>query len=171
VVVVIPAGTFFVSGGSAQNMVSTEEEVLLLSDDSWVSADLDAACANRELDVPDTDVTFSIQRAPQQQELEMLMPVLRDAGVPYDVRQAAVWIVTDDADYDDLGTLVSGFGFGGSRSIQEIETAQAMMIVDEAGIDITRKAIWQDRYLILPALEDEGLEVEGFRDWLQQRTN
>jgi len=50
--------------------------------------------------------------------------------------------VLDNADYSDLGILVSSpFGFGGSRVIEEIETARAMKIIDDAGIDITRKAI------------------------------
>jgi hypothetical protein len=161
---VIPAGTFFVSGGSTQDMVATDEEEIILIDDEWVSAVLDVACANLELDVPDSDVTFDIRRAPQQEQLEILMPALRDAGVPYEVRQAAVWIVTDDADYDDLGTLVSGWGIGGSRIILETEAALAMKIVDEAGIDITSRSIWWDRDLILQGLEDGSL-----RNWLQQR--
>jgi hypothetical protein len=164
---VIPAGTFFVSGGSTQDMVTTAEEEVVLSDDEWVSTVLDVACANLELDVPDSDVTFDIQRAPQEEELQMLMPVLRDAGVAYEVRQAAVWIVTDNADYEDLGTLVSGSWPGPQlRLIHEAEAAQAMRIVDEAGIDITGKAIWRDRDIVLQGLEDESL-----KNWLQQRAS
>jgi hypothetical protein len=36
--------------------------------------------------------------------------------------------------------------------------------VDEAGIDITRKAIWQDRATILRTLKDENL-----KGWLEAR--
>ena len=83
------------------------------------------------------------------------MPVLDKAGVSYGTRQAAVWIVTDDANYYELGELVAGFnGFGGSRVINEGEAARAMKICAEAGIDITHKRIWADRQFILRGLND-----------------
>ncbi len=166
VVVIVLAGTFFTSGGSAQDMVAIGDEVVYLADDSWHSATLPAACANLELDVPDSDVTFGIQRSAQHEELEMLMPVLSAAGAAYDVSQAAVWIVTDNADYGDLGTatLRTAFMLFGSRIIHEAEAGEAMRIVDEAGIDISSKAIWWDREEIL-----QGLEEGVLKDWLRQR--
>ena len=95
------------------------------------------------------------------------MPVLDKAGVSYAVRQAAVWIVTDDADYGDLGILVSRpvlQALGGTRTIREPEAARAMRICEEAGIDITSKAIWGDRQKILA-----GLEEGDFKTWLEQK--
>ena len=91
------------------------------------------------------------------------MPVLQRAGVSSSVSQAAVWIVTDDADYDDLGILRKRFAFDRFRAIRHYESAKAMKICDDAGIDITRKAIWQDRDEIL-----EGLEDEDLRRWLRE---
>lgn len=80
-------------------------------------------------------------------------------------RQAAVWIVTDNADYDDLGILVaSQFGFGGSRVINEPETARAMRICCEAGIDITRKRIWNDKRTIF-----RGLTEGELKKWLEEK--
>lgn len=160
----IPVGTYFVSANSsAQNMVSTAESRIRLDSDEWLDVSPDAACANRSLDVPGGEDRFSIQRSPHQAELARLMPVLEKAGVDVETRQAAVWIVTDDADYDDLGTLVaSQFGFGGSRVINELETARAMKICEEAKINIRGKRIWGDRKTILAGLEDEAL-----KKWLQ----
>jgi hypothetical protein len=90
---------------------------------------------------------------------------LDKAQVNTETRQAAVWIVTDNADYDDLGILVaSQFGFGGSRVINEPETARAMRICDEAGINITRKRIWNDKETILQGLTDGEL-----KKWLQEK--
>jgi hypothetical protein len=87
------------------------------------------------------------------------MPILDKAGVNTETKQAAVWIVTDDADYYDLGILVaSQFGFGGSRVINEVETVRALRICDEAGIDIKRKRIWSDKKEILSGLEDGELK-------------
>ena len=166
VTVRIPVGTFFVAANvSAQNMVTTEEATVRLASEEWHSVSPDAACANRPRDIPGSGDRFTIQRSPQRAELAKLMPALESARVDTETRQAAVWIVTDNADYDDLGILVaSQFGFGGSRVINEQEAARAMRICDEAGIDITRKAIWRDRRRIISGLQDGDLKT-----WLEQR--
>lgn len=162
----IPVGSFFVSANpSTQNMVTTAENKVRLTSDDWLSELLDAACANRPRDIPGTGDSFTVLRSPQQAELAKLMPVLDKARVDPETRQAAVWIVTNNADYSDLGILVvSQFGFGGSRVINEQETARAMKICDEAGIDITRKAIWRDRQRIISGLKDTELKM-----WLEQK--
>ena len=161
----IPVGTFFVSRrGSVQNMVTTQEKKVVLDRNEWVSVSISAACANRARDIPGREDSFDIQRSPQLKELEKLMPVLQKAGVKFAVQQAAVWIVVDNANYADLGLLVSGFGGFGPRVIRETEAAQAMKLVGDAGIDITKKAIWQDRDKIVKGLQDENL-----KEWIQQR--
>jgi hypothetical protein len=163
--VVVPVGTYFVCRGSAQNMVGREEEVIVLNDDEWQSEWISAACANRSRDIPDDAESFDIQASPHQDELKRLMPILQKTGASFGVEQAAVWIVTDNADYDDLGTLVERSVFqiyGGTRVIQEYEASMAMKLCDQAGIDITRKAIWRDASKILYGLENESLKL-----WLQ----
>jgi len=169
VTVRIAGGTFLVSrAASAQNMVTTEQKSIVLDSDRWVSVTVPAACANRVRDIPGSEDTFDVQRAPNEEELARLMSVLRKHSVSYGVRQAAIWIVTDDADYDDLGTLVSRPSFqmfGGSRVIGESEAARALQICDEAGIDITQKAIWRDREEIMKGLKDAGL-----RKWLAAKS-
>lgn len=166
VTVRVPVGTFFVSrNSSAQNMVTTREEMTVLTNNQWVSISVSAACANRPRDIPGNDDSFTVQRSPQQKELTKLMPVLQKAAVSTEVEQAAVWIITDNADYDDLGTLVRGFGGFGSRVILEGEAAQAMKIIDSAGIDIKTKAIWEDREIILRELADKDLQA-----WLRGKT-
>ena len=98
--------------------------------------------------------------------MQQLIPVLHKANAPSAVRQAAVWIVTDNANYDALGTLVESFGpvaFGGTRVINEEEAARAMQICVAAGINITHKAIWRDRGTILKRVQDASL-----RKWLQE---
>jgi hypothetical protein len=162
----IPVGTYFVSANtSSQNMVTTAESTIHLSAEDWQDVSPEAACANRPRDIPESDDNFTIQRSPHQAELAKLMPILDKAGVNTETRQAAVWIITDDADYDDLGILVaSQFGFGGSRVINESETVRAMRICDAAGIDITRKRIWNDKQTILSGLTDDEL-----RNWLMKK--
>jgi hypothetical protein len=162
----IPVGSFFVSAkASAQNMVTTAESKVHLTSNEWSFVSPDAACANRPRDIPGGSDTFTVQTSPKQAELARLMPVLNKARVDTKTRQAAVWIVTDNADYSDLGILVaSQFGFGGSRVINEQETARAMRICDEAGIDVRKKAIWRDRQRIISGLNDPGLKA-----WLEQK--
>ena len=162
----IPVGTYFVAANpSSQNMVTTAETRIRLDTDDWQNVSPDAACANRPRDIPGSDDRFTVQRSPHQAELAKLIPVLDRARVDTETRQAAVWIVTDNADYDDLGILVaSQFGFGGSRVINEPETARAMRICDEAGINITRKRIWNDKQIILRGLTDDEL-----KKWLKEK--
>ncbi|MFQ5638915.1 MAG: hypothetical protein ACE5IR_13095 [bacterium] len=168
VTVQIPPGTFFVShSSSAQNMVTTNGRSVTLDDDRWMSVSISAACANRPRDIPGQDDSFTVQRAPNQKELQKLMPVLQSENVSSSVEQAAVWIVTDNADYYDLGILVERSPFqiyGGTRVINEYETARAMQILDKAGIDIKRKAIWRHRKKIL-----EGLTNTSLKAWLQKK--
>jgi len=124
-----------------------------------------AACANMRSGIPGSEDRFSVERSPHQQELAKLMPILDASHVPDDVRQAAVWIVTDNADYDDLGILVTGFVGFGTRAIHESETVRAMQICDRAGIDITQKAIWGDKEQILRGLKDD----DPLKTWLDQK--
>jgi len=166
VTVRIPVGTFFVAGGTdAQNMVARAEVTVTLPAGGARTASVPAACANRTRDIPGAKDRFTVTRSAHQAELQRLMPHLRAARAPYAVEQAAVWIVTDDADYDDLGVLQEGVGgLGGSRVIGATEAARAMRIVDAAGIDITRRAIWRDRHMI-----SQSAKLPGFQSWLAQR--
>lgn len=168
IIVRVPVGSYFVSARqSAQNMVTTAESKVRLTTDDWRSISASAACANRPRDIPGSKDSFTVQRSPHQAELARLMPILDKARVPYAVRQAAVWIVTDNSDYGDLGILVSRSQFqvfGGTRQIKEYESARAMKICDEAGIDVKRKAIWRDRQKILSGLKDEKL-----KKWLEDK--
>ena len=124
------------------------------------------ACANLHKAVPGTSDRFEIVESPDQDELRLLLPVL-ERSVSYNVKQAAIWIITDNADYDDLGTLVSSSQFsflGGTRAINDYEASKAMWLIDKAGIDIESKAIWEDREIIF-----EGLKDATMREWLVRR--
>ena len=166
--VIIPVGTFFVAKkGSVQDMVTRRESEVILSNDSWNYVNISAACADRPREIPQGGDSFSVQVSPHSKDLARLMPELHKAGASYAVEQAAVWIVTNNADYADLGILVSRPAsemFGGDRVIREVHAAQAMKICDSAGINITQKAIWRDRDLILKGIKDENL-----KNWLRER--
>ena len=82
------------------------------------------------------------------------------SAVDYAVWQAAVWIITDDATYNDLGRLRENR----VRMIGKNRAAEAMKICDEAGIDIMKKNIWRDRNRILQAISNSEL-----REWLESK--
>lgn len=164
----IPIGSYFVAAASsAQNMVATAQHDLKIVDDEWHTFSLDAACANRPRRIPGSGDSFSVERPAHAEELSRVAAALGRAAVPFAVRQAAVWIVTDNASYSDLGTLVSrrgGSQFGGSRVINETHTARAMKLIESVAIDISSKAIWRDRALILGGVTDPPLKT-----WLETR--
>jgi hypothetical protein len=161
VTVRVPVGTFFVSrNSSTQNMVTTDPMEQTLTSGEWVTLSVPAACANRPKGIPRGSDSFTIRRSPQQAMLARLMPVISDSGAGYAVKQAAVWLVTDDASYSGLGILVRGY----QRVIREAEAARAMQLFDQAGMDVTERAIWRDRQQILLGLQDGDL-----KRWLQSR--
>lgn len=154
----VPVGTLFVSGSSGvQNMVTVALTRIDLTRSSSASFSVAVACANMHLAVPTAENSFSVQPAPMQQDLQAVLPLLNQAGAPSDVIQAAVWIITDNADYDDLGTLVDGFS--GMRVINHSEAAQSMMYIQRAGIELSRKAIWRDRHEICRKVLSDGQQA------------
>jgi hypothetical protein len=68
-----------------------------------------------------------------------------------------------------LGILTSQLSINGIaldryRAINEYCAALAMNICDEGGIDITKKAIWQDKDIIIKGLKDGDL-----KNWIQEK--
>lgn len=158
----VPVGSFFVSANtSKQNMVGTAERKITLNTDSWTNLSIPAACANRPRGIPGSNDSFSVIRSPHQAELSQLMPALVKAGANTLTKQAAVWIITDNANYADLGILqVNGY----ARAIGVTETARAMQICTNAGIDIKSKRIWKDKDYLIENLSDGAL-----RNWLKEQ--
>lgn len=172
IAVAIPVGTFFVTGGDAQNMIATRASVVHLVDDLPTEANVAAACANRSRPIPHEDDTFHLELAPNVRELEALAPLLERADASTSVAQAAVWIVTDDADYDALGLLVRSIdgGFTGTRAIVESDAIRALKLCADAGVDIATRRAGADDSLFVSGL---GVEQHGVAEWcratLEQR--
>jgi hypothetical protein len=160
----IPAGTYFVnSNTSSQNMVVRHSSNTLIQPYSSADIDLDAACANLHLAEPSQGDTFSILRTPEQPDLIRIIDKLNSVGVDYPIEQAAIWIVTDNATFDELGILAQGSRFG-PPIINENDAARAMLLVDQAGIDIRKDAIWADRAQLLPMVTNPDVLA-----WLEKQ--
>lgn len=155
----IPPGTFFASNSdSAQSMVATAQQETYLEPNQETGISVSTACANLPLHIPDSENTFTIAATPPHAELAQLAPLL--ANESYAVQQAAVWIITDDANFDGLGILVQG----SSRVIGWDDAARAMQILDLAGVDLSGRSIWSDRVMLADFVQDADLKA-----WLLRR--
>jgi hypothetical protein len=161
--VLITAGTYFFSHDtSVQNMITTSRSQRVLNADNWVTMDVDVACANRARSVPGTTNSFEVLRHPFRSDLVRLMREVENSTVDFPTKQAAVWIVTDNASYADLGALRKSFGGittslgpSGPRLIGEKEALAAMELCEKAGIDLRKKAIWKDREALLKSTQSD----------------
>ena len=157
----VPAGTYFVCGNkAAQNMVATKDVQRKLRRDSE-TVYIPSACADQPKNIPTGRDGFTIGALPNEGELQRLMAVVNAQNVPFSTRQAAVWIVTDNATYSGLGSLVGG---GGSRAIGVADAARAMQLCVESGINVKAKNIWRDRDFLLKNLSEGDLKrwLEGY---------
>lgn len=162
--VVIPAGTFFPSpDGAVQSMVCVQHTSVRLDSNAPMSVSVRVACANRLRAIPDADASLAVARTASSDDLERLAVVLDNVDPPFPVVQAAVWIVTDDADYTDLGILESRrstpatIQLTGTRTIRHTDAARAMQLCSQAGVDIKQRAVWGDLLFILDKCEDNGV--------------
>lgn len=161
VTVQVPLGSYFMSRTLlTQNMVTTAPQNIMLTDTAWQNVSVSVACANMTRWVPGEGATFNVYRVSPISELNLILPLLNDSDLDFATRQAAVWIVTDDANYSEMGELVpepqSMFN-GGRRVINEEDAALAMQICSNAGIILYHKRIWNDRQTILLGLTDAKL--------------
>jgi hypothetical protein len=152
-IVRIPAGTLFIPNGSGvQNMVVTQGTSVNLLASRSASFRAAVACTDIHRSVPTGADRFEVGELPEQKkDVLKLFPVAAKAGASYEVEQAGIWIVTDDANYNGLGILTSGPSFLGARAIREQEAASAMMLLDKAGLDVSSRSIWRDRRPICEA--------------------
>jgi outer membrane protein assembly factor BamD (BamD/ComL family) len=152
VTVIIPAGTYFVSATSGvQNMVTIFTESDTIAGNAVKKTVVPVACTNIKRSIPHEENTFSIRAHPPSAELSRFLNYINKntstlKSERYTI-QAAIWIITDNANYDDLGTLRSGFGFSynASRSIGPNNVKHAVQLLQKAGINVKNKAIWKDR--------------------------
>ena len=141
----------------------------MLTGSKWVLLRMRAACANRPRRIPESDDHFTAERLENGAELAIAAQALSAAKASEAVTQAGVWIISDNASYDDLGTLVQSgpetlpsgvvIYHSGDRVIREDDAARALKILNEAGIDILKKQIMADRDGIAAGMRDSSLKI------------
>ena len=148
-IVTVPIGTTFMSRDQVQNMVSVTTVSADLQRQGLATLTVPVVCTDINLPVPGDRNEFEISSPASAKQggekLQRLLAVIQDSvygqGAAYAARQAAVWIMTDDADYQGLGRL----RYYGRRIINQWETAAAMRLIDEGGFDLSSKRVWDDR--------------------------
>ncbi len=165
----VPVGSYFVSARpSTQNMIATAESRVRLTSDDWRDILVSAACANADRNVPRSSTKFDIRLSPPSEDLKRLIVIIGKSNVGKVIKQVAVWIVTDNI---SRAKLDSRYRLPGDRYAASSEAViKAMQIVEEAGIDISRKAISRvsairalsskDKMVLDYALKLLGIKIE-----------
>ena len=125
-------GTYMAaSGGGYQNMLVMEALSITLQPGVCASYTLDTCCMNLHLDMPSDGDLFSLGMA-QDTQLQALADYCQNHSVRYAVRQAATWILTDNANLADCGTLIYSDG-SSAISPEDYEQAQELLAQLQAG--------------------------------------
>jgi tetratricopeptide (TPR) repeat protein len=131
--IAIPFGTWLSSRSkSVQNMLKTSEQWCTLDPYYSTTINVDTACMNISRHIPETDDRYELKTLQESDPLLRLLPVLSENYCDYYVIQAAVWMVTDNADYNDLGTLINQYE---QRVIDEEDYQIALDMLEKAGIN------------------------------------
>lgn len=175
----IPVGTVLSpSLNSFQNMLCYEDIERICY--SSVDIEIPVVCINLHKNVPEDNVSFTFFKESNNQELnsfiENLSKIDMDEVYAFTVEsvsnkeviQAAAWIISDDANYEELGVLSIGGllsniedKYGLFRAIQSQDAAHALMLLKACGIDIKSKKIWNDRFYIYDNIFDSYPETKS----------
>ena len=90
-----------------------------------------------------TQLEIRGDQPPDTNGLLRLLPVFKSASPELEAAQAAVWIVTEDANYRQLGVLVDTKN--NTRVIGPAETREAIELLRSAGFTVENRPIWNDR--------------------------
>lgn len=170
-VVTSPAATWF-EAEEDSDMIARRDGWVVLDGGGWREWTLRAVGRQRGLPPPDAGDRLALRPPSSAPVLERLFQEIQagtytvsNSPVLYPPRtaameQAAVWIAEEDADYAALAPHVAG-----PRLPAQYAAAFALVFVDRAGVDVTRRRVWADREEVFGRLRDQGLRV-----WYQLKT-
>jgi ankyrin repeat protein len=139
--VIVPAGAYFQSGNaSVQSMVTTAPSEIWLEANGVANQRIAAACANLHLGEPGGGDGLTLASAPLEGDLARVLA--GTAALAPTARQAAVWIMTDDARYSELTVL---------NTMTPVDAARGMRLVGETGVDLASRRIWGDADVLFQA--------------------
>ena len=165
IVVTSPVAAYF-DAENRRDMIARRDGWVVLDDDGWHEWTLRAVGRQRDLDPPgasDRIVIRSPSTAPVIEDLLLEIqagtytvsnsPTLYPPRTPV-MEQAAVWIADGDASYPEMAPHIAG-----PMLPAQYAAAFALVFVDRAGIDVTRRRVWADREEVFGRLRDQGLRI------------
>ncbi len=171
-VVTSPVAAYF-DAADGRDMIARRDGWVVLDDDGWREWTLRAVGRQRDLDPPGAGDRLAVLPPPTAPVIEALLleiqtgtytvsnsPTLYPPRTPV-MEQAAVWIADGDADYASMAPRIAG-----PLLPAQYAAAFALVFVDRAGIDVTRRRVWNDREEIFGRLRDQGLRV-----WYRLKTS
>ena len=130
----VPPGLLFDCAGSAQDMLTTQAvEIHVSANGRSAHHRVAAACANMSKPTPASRDSFGLGEV-SDPRLAVIAPQLQ--RLSRQVRQAVVWIITDDA-------TISRFQRYSTPRIRRSEVLQAIAVFERAGVSIEDRAIWK----------------------------
>ena len=170
-VITSPVAAYF-DAEDGRDMVARRDGWVVLDDDGWQEWTLRAVGRQRDLDPPGAGDRLQVlppSTAPVIEDLLLEIqagtytvsnsPTLYPPRTPV-MEQAAVWIADGDADYASMAPHIAG-----PMLPAQYAAAFALIFVDRAGIDVTRRRVWADREQVFGRLRDQGLRI-----WYQLKT-
>ena len=172
IVVTSPVATYFAAAGGARDMIARRDGWIVLDDGEWHDWTLRSVGRQPDRPAPAPGAPLRIQPPSTATHIEALLYAIQvgtytvaDSPILYPprtqvVEEAAVWIADGDRDYATLAPDIAG-----PRIPAQYAAAFALVFLDEAGIDVRSRRIWQDRREIFGVLRDRGLNF-----WYQVKT-
>ena len=172
IVVTSPVATYF-DAEDARDMIARRDGWLVLGDGGWHDWTLRAVGRQRDLAPPGPGDRLAVRPPSTAPVIEDLLieiqagtytvsnsPTLYPPRTPV-MEQAAVWIADGDADYASMAPHIAG-----PMLPAQYAAAFALIFVDRAGVDVTRRRVWADREAVFGRLRDQGLRI-----WYRLKTN
>ena len=165
IVVTSPVAAYF-DAEDARDMIARRDGWVVLDDDGWREWTLRAVGRQRDLDPPSSRDRLAVRPPSTAPVIEALLleiqagtytvsnsPTLYPPRTPV-MEQAAVWIADGDANYPEMAPHIAG-----PMLPAQYAAAFALIFVDRAGIDVTRRRVWADREQVFGRLRDQGLRI------------
>jgi hypothetical protein len=133
----VPAGAYFVSGGSAQNMVACSDTIVDLTSDTSTEVSVPAACANFYRDQPDPSNSFSVRDAHPDPKLRKVLAVIDREGPDSTASQLAIWSITDNPSRSDVSGHIT-------PAPETDDYRRAAKLLRDAGIRPSSREMFRD---------------------------
>ena len=169
---IIPAAVMFASRNpKIQNMVTTAGKLVALKPNETKSLSVPVACANMPRRAPGSSTDLFLEQVANRPALQRIVRHMQTVRTPFAVRQAAVWIVTDNATYQGLSRL---------NTMRPSYAVSALRLLDESGVDLRGFGIWRGGVRLLQnhmakargkGRLDADRNAESLAIWLYERLN